>query len=291
MGGPVGTPINAVVELRPDVSLSALENALATWLDASHGVELKPVTQEEFVVDWRASAGDSYACQLVTLHSTEQTRRTVTAIRDEFGVVAFVEEVPLSAADSPHAVADITEDTRHLLESLKPLAKTILSLDRNVVNDVDGIEAVELLTALQADLAPGLVVAVVKEGTEALSAPQSELLEAVSGLAIIGRACAESSLFDEAGCSSLVRTGSVVSISRTATGLDAQVIGSNSLRTKQDSARRLLVRRHLAAPIPFNLERRRSTAMTRLLAGGDHVDEQLSIPVDRVFQATSVSVC
>ena len=43
---------------------------------------------------------------------------------------------------------------------------------------------------------------------------------------------------------------------------------STSLSTKPESARRLVVRRQLAAPVPFDLERRRSLAMARLLTGG-----------------------
>lgn len=272
MGWHVRAPISAVIELEHKVTCAAIQDALTTWLYTSYGVDLKSVEHEELVVDWRVSDGDSYACQLVTLYSDEQARRTVTAIKDEEGVVAFVEETPLAVADSPHAVVDLTEHTRQLLGSLLPIAKGILTLRRESINHVAEIDPGSLLTELQRDLAPGLVVAVTKDDSADLSKPQQELLEAIRGLAIVGAAPAGAKLFTEAGCWASARVGSVVSISRTSTGLDTHLIGTNSLRTKLDSARRLLVRRHLSAPIPFNLERRRSAAMTHLMTGGDEVD-------------------
>lgn len=272
MGGQVRAPISVVIELRPEITLSALQGIFADWLSSCYDAELASVERDDYVIDWRAVDEPRYVCQLVALRSAEKARRTITALKDEGGVVAFVEESPLAGLDSPHALVDISEETRRLLRSLLPAATGLWTLDRSVINHIDDIDPATLLSALRGDLAPGLLVAVTKGGAADLSSPQKELLEAMQTLALVGTAPAGAALFDEVGCSVTTRAGGLVSISRTSDGLDTHVIGSTSLRTKLDSARRLLFRRHLSAPIPFELERRRSSAMTRLLANSGGVD-------------------
>lgn len=272
MGGHVAAPISLVLSIAPTVSLSHIKAALAEWLEKAHGVPLETASYENLVVDWRVSDGTAFACQLVTSDSDCQVRRTVTVFSDDSGTVATIDETPLAAADAPHAIVDLCEEIRLLLGALLPITESVVNIDRAGLTDFAAIDAKELISKLDRDLSPGIVVAVTSgEGAEP-TRQQVALLRDLSGLAIVGSAPVGSELLSDVGGSSPLRPGSVVSIARTATGLDAHVVASNSLRTKLESARRLVVRRQLSAPIPFDLERRRSAAMTRLLASGHEVD-------------------
>ena len=272
MGGHVRAPISAVLQLEPTVALSHVAEALAEWLEKSHGVALESTEHEDLVVEWRTSDGDAFACQLVASDSGDQVRRTVTALSDDAGAVAIIDEAPLAAIDAPHAIVDLSEGIRLLLNTLMPIAQGVIALKRGELNQFGAVDPSDLLAALQDDLAPGLVVAVTADEQATPSAAQRALLDALCCLAIVGSAPVGAKLLSDLGASAKPRVGSIVSIARTSTGLDTHVIASTSLRTKPESARRLVVRRQLSAPIPFNLERRRSAAMTRLLARGDKVD-------------------
>lgn len=272
MGGQSRAPISAVLQLKPTVTLSDVSDALSEWLKKSHAAELKTFEREDLVVEWRTSDGEWFACQLVTSHSATQARRTVTVIGDNAGVIAIVEESPLASSDSPHAVVDLSEEIQLLLLALLPIAEGVMGLTRQAMNQIEEVDPNALLAALQDELAPGLLVAVTDQGKTQPSKPQHELLDALRGLAVIGSAPVGASVFSNLGSAGVPRAGSVVSIARTSTGLEAQIVASTSLKTKLASARRLVVRRQLSAPIPFDLERRRSAAMTQLLAGGEEVD-------------------
>ena len=266
-----GAPVSAVLQLQPSVTPGEVVSALSEWLQKVHDVELQSAEHGALLVEWRSTDEDPFACQLVASDSSDQARRTITVLCDDIGTVAYIEETPFAAADAPHSSMDLSQPIQLLLALLMPMAITIQDLVRGEVNDLQAIDASELVSHLSGDLAPGLLIAVVA-ADGALTTPQSELLDDLAGLAVIGTVPSGATLFSEVGISTQPRAGSVVCLSRSAEGLDAQVIASTSLRTKLDSARRLVIRRQLAAPVPFDLERRRSGAMTRLLAGGSGVD-------------------
>jgi hypothetical protein len=258
--------------LAPTVSIALIQAALAEWLGRAHGVTLETASHDSLIVEWRISDGAAFTCQLVVSDSSQQVRRTITAFADDSGIVATIDETPLAAAVAPHPVVDLSEGMRLLLSALLPITKSVANLDRQEPADFSEIDSKELLSTLTGDLTPGVVVAVTSGVGVKPSIAQHALLSDLSGLAIVGSAPVGAELLSDLGISSSIRPGSVVSIARTATGLDSHVVPSTSLRTKLDSARRLVVRRQLSAPIPFDLERRRSAAMTRLLAAGHEVD-------------------
>jgi hypothetical protein len=272
MGGHVGAPISAALELEPTVTLAHVAEALTDWLQTMHGAALESAEHEDLVVEWRTSGGNKFACQLVVSDSGDQARRTVTVLSDEVGVVAFIEEAPLTAFDAPHAIVDLSQSIALLLKALMPLTPSFATLKRGELNNFCSVDPKKLFSALQEELMPGLIVAVTAEEEILPSSTHLALLEDLSGLAIIGWAPVGAECLRELRTTAPPRAGSIVSITRTSTGLDAHVIASTSLRTKLESARRLLVRRQLSAPIPFNLERRRSAAMTLLLAGSHELD-------------------
>jgi hypothetical protein len=272
MGGNSAAPVNAVLSLAPTVSIALLQAALAEWLEQSHGVPLETASYDDLVVEWRLSEGSAFACQLVVSDSGHQVRRTVTAFSDESGPVATIDETPLAATDSPHAIVDLSQGIRLLLNALLPLTKSVMNFDRQHHVDFAAIDSKELLSTLSGELTPGIVVAVTSEDGAQLSIAQKTILSDLSGLAVVGSTPVGAELLSDFGTSSSIRPGTIVSIARTSSGLDAHVVPATSLRTKLDSARRLVVRRQLSAPIPFDLERRRSAAMTRLLASGHEVD-------------------
>lgn len=272
MGGQVGAPISTAVQLEPTVTLAQVTEALDKWLETMHGVAVESAARENLVVEWRTSDGQTFACQLVVSDSYDQTRRTVTVLGDNAGSVALIEEAPLTAFDAPHAIVDLSESVASLLKTLTPLMRSSPELKRGELNSLDATDPGELLTALSEELMPGLVVAVTADKQMLPSSTQQALLDDLSALAIIGWASPDAKWLQELGTPAPPRVGSVVSVTRTSTGLDVHVIAATSLRTKLDSARRLLVRRQLSAPIPFNLEKRRSAAMTRLLTSSHDVD-------------------
>lgn len=268
----VGAPISAVLQLEPAVTADQIRQALQLWLDKTHGVALDHSEHEGLMVEWRHSDEEPFVCQLVASDSSAQVRRTVTVVCDEDGSVAIVEESPFAAADVPHAAVDLSGPIEALLGLMLPLTTQLLDLPRGVVANLDGIEAVALFDAVATDLAPGLLMAVTADADTPLSTSQQELLDHLAGLAVTGRVTAGAGILATLGFATPPRAGSIVSVSRTPDGLDAHTVPSTSLRTKSDSARRLVVRRQLAAPVPFDLERRRSLAMARLLTGGGDVD-------------------
>lgn len=271
MAGHVSAPFSAVLQLQPSVTPEHVTSALADWLQKTHGVDLEPADYDGLMVEWRATEDPQFACQLVVSDSEDEARRTVTVVCDEAGAVAIIEETPFTAADAPHASMDLSQPIQLLFVLLEPMMLTLPHLARGEVNDLQSVDPAGLVPSLSGDLAPGLLVAVVA-ADGVLTAPQAELLDELAGLAIVGTVRAGAPLLSQLGMSAPPRAGSVVSVSRSTEGLDAQVIASTSLRTKSDSARRLIIRRQLAAPVPFDLERRRSTAMTRLLAAGAEFD-------------------
>lgn len=271
MAGHVGAPISAVLQLEPTVTAAQVTAALAGWLHQTHSVKLEPADHEGLMVEWRATDDEPFVCQLVASDSHDQARRTITVICDDAGAVAIVEEAPFAPPDAPHAAVDLSKPVQLLLGLLLPMARTILDLSRGNVNDLQAVDADTLVAALGKDLTPGLLIAVTTN-EDALSSAQKNLLDDLVGLAFAGTVPAGAALLTSIGLSAPPRAGSVVSIARTVDGLDTQVIASTSLRTKPDSARRLVVRRQLSAPVPFDLERRRSSAMARLLASGSEVD-------------------
>ncbi|MFM8858104.1 MAG: hypothetical protein ACKOI2_13090 [Actinomycetota bacterium] len=272
MGGYIGAPINTVLPLAPTVTLSQVEGALAEWLEKAHGVALRSAEDDGLVIEWRASDGAEFVCQLVASDSGKQVRRTITAFSDDSGAVALVEETPLATSDAPHSVVDLSDGMRLLLNTLLPIGDQVMGLDRSGPINFAAADSRELLSTLEQELTPGLVAAVVPAEGDGLSIAQRALLSDLSGLAIVGFMPIGAELLSASGRSPQIRSGSVVSITRTAAGLESHVVASTSLRTKLDSARRLIVRRHLSAPVPFDLERRRSAAMTRLLTVGGEVD-------------------
>lgn len=272
MGGFAGAPISVLLELEPDTDETRAEQALAWWLEEAYGVPLKTAEHDSSVVQWRRSDGDEFACQLVALDPSDQARRTVTIFRDDDGAVAVVDEIPLLAPDTPHTIVDLSEKLRLLLNSLVPITQGLNGFNRGELNDFGTVDGKDLISELRQELKPGMLVAVTAEEGSAPSIAQHALLSDLSGLAIVGSLPVGAELLSDLGASRTARAGSVVSITRTAEGLDAHVIASTSLRTKLESARRLFVRRLLSAPVPFNLERRRSAAMTALLSGGHEVD-------------------
>lgn len=272
MGGYVGAPIAAVLPLVAAVTLSQVEGTLAEWLEISYGAALETAEYDDLVVEWRVADGAAFACQLVVSDSGRLVRRTVTAFSDDGGAVATIDETPLAAADAPHAMVDLSEGIRLLLGTFLPITKSVMKLDRRAPVDFAAIDSKELLSTLAGELTPGIVVAVTSGDGVKPSIAQQALLSDLSGLAVVGSAPLGAELLSDIGTSSSIRPGSIVSITRTANGLDAHVVPSTSLRMKLESARRLIVRRQLSAPIPFDLERRRSAAMTRLLASGHEVD-------------------
>ncbi|MGV0618074.1 hypothetical protein ABQE58_24595 [Mycolicibacterium elephantis] len=272
MGEYIGAPISAALELKPTVGLPDIEAALAAWLKDSHGVELKPGEHHDLVVEWRVSNGKSYACQLVTAQSSHQERSTVTALRDEAGAVVFIEKTPFAGSDSPHATVDLSEDMKGLFRSLGPLAQDVVGHERHEIHNLSADDPEKLLTSLQSGLAPGLLIAIVENESAKPSTSQRVILDALRGLALAGWAHANAALINNLKSEGTVRPGSLISIARTSFGLDAHIVASTSLKTKPASARRLILRRQLSAPIPFEVERRRSSAMTRLLSRGEEID-------------------
>ena len=277
MGAQVVVPITAVVELEPALDAAQVAAALSAWLDKTYGAALESAERDGLMVEYRAADGAPLSCQLVASDSDTQTRRTVTVFSDDNGSIVVVDEAPLIGTAAGHSVVDLSPPLRLLLELLTPIALATPGLLRGSVNQLEGADPDELLAALRAPLAPGLVVAVIADADGGPTRAQAELLDQIAGLALVGVAPASSILLASVGLPGPARPGSVVSLSRTGDGLDANVIPATSLRTKADSARRLLVRRHLAAPIPFGLERRRSAALTRLVGGQLDVDVPTAI--------------
>jgi hypothetical protein len=272
VGGHIGAPINAVLQLEASVALTQVTEALEGWLHEVHGVDLESAEHENLIVEWKFSDDDHFVCQLVAADSYGQVRRTVTALRDDVGVVAIVEESPFTAVGVAHAVVDLSESTQLLLRALAPLTTGLLGLSRGVVNDLCTTTSDALLGTLQNDLAPGVILAVTADAESEPTSAQMGIMESLLGLSVAGFVPLGADLLGDLGITVSPRPGSLISISRAASGLDAHVIGSTSLRTKPDSARRLVVRRQLSAPVPFDLERRRSAAMTRLLGASQEID-------------------
>lgn len=273
MAGHVGAPISAVLQLQPAVTSVQITAALAEWLQQTHGAKLETPDHPGLMVDWRATGGEPFACQLLASDSHDQARRTITAICDDAGAVVIVDEAPFAAPSSaPHAAVDLSKPVRLLLGLLLPMANTILGLSRGGVNNLRAVDADTLIAALRKDLAPGLLIAVTANEEDTPTTAQSDILDDLVGLALVGMVPADAGLLTKVGLSAPPRAGSLVSIARTVDGLDTQVIASTSLRTKPDSARRLVVRRQLSAPVPFDLEWRRSSAMARLMASGPQID-------------------
>jgi len=266
-----GAPVSAVLQLQPSIAPEHITGALTDWLQKMHGVSLESADHSGLLVEWRATEDAPFACQLVTSDSKDEARRTVTVLCDDAGAVAIIEEAPFAAAEAAHPSLDLSQPIQLLLDLLVPMTITLTDLARGEVNDLSSIDAAGLIVELTRDLAPGLLLAVVSEDGTA-TASQAGLLNDLAGLAIVGTAPVECALLHNLGLSTPPRAGSLVCISRSTDGLDAQVIASTSLRTQPESARRLLVRRQLSAPVPFDLERRRSTAMARLLAAGPEID-------------------
>lgn len=271
MAGHVGAPISTVLQLEPTVTAAQVTAALADWLQRTHGVKLESADHDGLMVEWRATGGEPFACQLLASDSHDQARRAITVICDDAGAVAIVDEAPFATSDAPHAAVDLSKPVQLLLGLLLPMANTILDLSRVDLNDLRTVDVGTLVAALHKDLAPGLLIAVTAHEDPPSSA-QKNLLDDLVGLAFVGMVPAGAPLLTNVGLSTPPRAGSVVNVARTVDGLDAQVIASTSLRTKPDSARRLVVRRQLSAPVPFDLERRRSLAMARLLGNGSEVD-------------------
>lgn len=267
----VVAPISAVIRLKGTATGPQISSVLGEWLQGIYGVPLGPVDESGLSVEWRSTDADAFACQLVVSALRDQARRTVTVVG---GVDAFaiVEEAPFAAPPRSRSSVYLSQPTQGLLHRLLPLARPVLSLSHNAVNNVQVFDPDELLAALGEDLSPGLVIAVTKSAQDAPTRSQLDLLRGLAGLALAGRAAAGAPLLSMVGLSSEPGAGSVVMVARTAEGLNAQLIGSTSLLTKPDSARRLAVRRQLAAPVPFDLERRRSSAMKTLVAGGSEID-------------------
>lgn len=272
MAANVGAPISTVLRLDPAVSAEQITAVLAAWLQKTHSVDLEPCDRDGLMVDWRSTDEAPFACQLVASDSQSQARRTITIVCDESGVVAIIEEAPFAGPDVPHAVVDLSGPVQLLLGLLLPLSEPLLGLSRAETHDLSAVDPSPVIEALQQDLSPGLLIAVTAEASAGPSAAQQGLLDDLVGLALTATAAADAPLLASAGLSASPRSGSIVSIARTADGLEAQVIAATSLRTKPDSARRLVVRRQLSAPVPFDLERRRSAAMTRLLATDTEID-------------------
>jgi len=271
MGGYTGAPISVVLELEATATLLRVEHALGEWLEKAHGVSLESADRDELVVEWRKSEDDNFACQLVASDVGDQTRRTITVFSDGNGVIAIIDETPLGAPHALHTIVDLSERLRLLLSTLLPITPGVMGLRRGELTDFAAVDSKELLSELEEDLKPGMLVAVTADDA-APSIAQQALLSDLSGLAIVGSISAAAPLLTQFGTSLAPRAGSVVNIARTANGLDAHVVASTSLRTKLDSARRVVVRRQLSAPVPFDLERRRSAAMSKLLAGGHELD-------------------
>jgi hypothetical protein len=271
MGGYTGAPISVVLELEPTATLIRVEQALGEWLEKAHGVSLETADRDELVVEWRKSEDNDFVCQLVASDVGDQTRRTVTVFSDGDGLIAIIDETPLGAPHALHTIVDLSERVRLLLNTLLPVTPDVMGLRRGELTDFAAVDSNELLSELEEDLKPGILVAVTADDA-APSIAQQALLSDLSGLAIVGSISAAAPLLTQLGTSLAPRIGSVVSVARTANGLDAHIVASTSLRTKLDSARRLVVRRQLSAPIPFDLERRRSAAMSKLLAGGHDLD-------------------
>lgn len=272
MAGHVGAPLSAVLQLQPTVIGAQITAALTDWLHKTHGVELESADHEGLMVEWRATGDGPFACQLVASDSQDQVRRTITVFCDDAGAVAIVEEAPFASPDAPHAAVDLSEPVRLLFGLLLPMSRTILDRSRSDVNDLQAVDSDTLIAALREDLMPGLLIAVTANEGDPPSSTQQALLDDLVGLAFVGVVPAGAAVLTSVGLSTPPRAGNVVSIARTVGGLDAQVIASTSLRTKPDSARRLVVRRQLSVPVPFDLERRRSSAMTRLLSAGLEID-------------------
>lgn len=267
-----------MLQLKPTAGAEQVINALREWLDKTYGVNLASAEHQGLMVEWRHADGAHFVCQLIASDSTARARRSITVISDDRGVVAIVEESPFAAADVPHVAVDLSEPVGLLLTLLQPFAPPVLALSRTSVNNLQGIDPEQLLEALSGELAPGLLLAVTPSGKDSVSSAQpvspaqEELLDDLAGLVVTGTIAAGADLLRLLGLSAAPRAGSVIGVSRTPGGLEAQAVPSTSLRTKTDSARRLIVRRQLAAPVPFDLERRRSFAMARLLTGGGDID-------------------
>lgn len=272
MAASVGAPISAVLQLEPTVTAEQITGALTDWLDKTYGVGLESAEHDGLMVEWRHANEAPFVCQLIASDSAVEARRTVTVVCDDGGAVAIIEESPFATADVPHTAVDLSEPVQLLLSLLVPYATPVLDLPRGAVHDLAAVDPAQLLEALSQELAPGLLVAVIAGNDAPVSSSQKELLDDLIGLTLIGTISAGADLLGALGLPTLPRGGSVISVSRTPDGLDAHAVPSTSLRTKTDSARRLIVRRQLAAPVPFDLERRRSLAMARLITGGGDID-------------------
>jgi len=272
MGAQVHAPISAVLQLRPNSSLVDVSAALSGWLHDTHGVGLESSEHAALVVEWQFSDDEEFACRLVISDSAEGARRSIIAFGDGAGVVAIIEESPITTIDSPHSVVDLSSDMQLLLRTLLPMTHEVAGFEPDGIVSLSASDPASFLTDLSQDLMPGMLIAVTEaEGAEPTSSQQA-LLRDLRGLTISAAAPAGARVFDEFRDPISPRPGSIVSVVRTSAGLDARVIAANSLRTKADSARRLMLRRQLSAPIPFDLERRRSAAMARLLTAGEEID-------------------
>lgn len=270
--------MNAALELELSMPLARVTDAIQGWLREVHGADLQSSTCENLTVDWKTKGTEDFVCQLVVADSGAQTRHTVTAFRDDFGAIAILEESPFSGVRTAHAVVDLSKSMQLLFRKLAPLTPVSAGVSRGVVNDLSITPAGPLLDAIQKDLAPGLILAVTADQASEPTSAQMEVMQSLLGLSVTGVVAVGAELLRAIGDTyPPPRPGCVISVSRTVSGLDVHSIGATSLRLKPDSARRLLVRRQLSAPIPFDLERRRSASMARLLGASNEVDLSTAI--------------
>ena len=207
MGGYTGASISVVLELESTATLIRVEQALGEWLEKAHGVSLETADRDELVVEWRKSEDDNFVCQLVASDVSDQTRRTVTVFSDGDGVIALIDETPLGAPHALHTIVDLSERVRLLLNTLLPVTPDVMGLRRGALTDFAAVDSKELLSKLEEDLKPGILVAVTADDA-APSIAQQALLSDLSGLAIVGSISAGASLLTRLGTSLAPRIGS-----------------------------------------------------------------------------------
>ena len=204
----------------------------------------------------------------MVLDPASGVRRAATVWRDDFGAVALIEESPSSIVDSPRLTVDISPEMQDLLSALSECASDVGGLSRATRYDLDGLDAGPLLQGLNGDLAPSLAIAVVGERGDQPNAWQSDLLEALRGLSIVGTASISSELLSQLKPNRVPRKGGIIWCGKgNRVGLDSSYVDAVSVQTKSDSVRRTLIRKQLAVPLPFDLERRRLRALARLSSG------------------------